>query len=105
MILRAGIWAANGLGNKLTVGPAVGNKAVIAQYPLSGLKGMRAKQACRPAWRAGSLRVPARRLAGRRRGVPAHPRRAQIAPGIEPDQPLTAEDLKGLPLPEKVWED
>ena len=25
--------------------------------------------------------------------------------GIEPDQPLTAEDLKGLPLPEKVWED
>ena len=25
--------------------------------------------------------------------------------GIEPNQPLTAEDLKGLPLPEKVWEE
>lgn len=25
--------------------------------------------------------------------------------GIEPDRPLVAEDLKGLPLPEKVWED
>jgi uncharacterized damage-inducible protein DinB len=25
--------------------------------------------------------------------------------GVEPNQPLTAEDLKGLPLPEKVWEE
>ncbi|MBC7780214.1 MAG: DinB family protein [Proteobacteria bacterium] len=25
--------------------------------------------------------------------------------GVEPDRPLSADDLKGLPLPEKVWED
>ena len=25
--------------------------------------------------------------------------------GITPDTPLTADDLAGLPLPEKVWDD
>ena len=24
--------------------------------------------------------------------------------GIEPDDPLTADDLAGLPLPERIWE-
>ena len=41
---------------------------------------------------------------GERAGDAPHPRRAPPGEGVVPDRPLGRDDIRGLPLTDKIWD-